>query len=210
MDKQPDCRECGTGQGLCAQHVMQADQAAAAVKVAGAFGQSLEKVNHPSHYGGDTTYEHIKVAEAWSLNYALGSATKYICRVGKKGDSLENLKKARFWIEYEIKRLDNRERLDNLLSHTFDGKGDSVLGRCAHEVDGIYCGRPACEHRLEATCEELDCDEDKHSPYCVSTVQQRIESRLSALAETSNPDDPSAFESAFSSALHIVREEFAR
>ena len=163
MTTQPDCHVCGTGSGLCPQHVMLSD----AVKVASAFGQNI---NHPKHYGGDTTYEHIKVVEAWGLSYALGSATKYICRVGKKGDALENLKKARFWIEREITRLEERLHLDNLLSHPFEGK-DSVPDRCAYKVSlGIYCGQSASKHRREATCEELDCDEDKHSPYCKKFV----------------------------------------
>lgn len=68
-----------------------------------------EKVNHPAHYGGaNNPYEHIKVCEAWGLNYHLGNATKYICRAGKKQDALEDLKKAQWYLNREIKR---RERL---------------------------------------------------------------------------------------------------
>ena len=43
-----------------------------------------EAVDHPSHYGGDTTYETIKVIEAWELGFHLGNAVKYISRAGKK------------------------------------------------------------------------------------------------------------------------------
>jgi len=65
-----------------------------------------DSVNHPAHYGGDTVYEHIKVVEAWGLNYALGNATKYIMRAGKKTDNpLEDLHKAIWYIQHEIKRL---------------------------------------------------------------------------------------------------------
>lgn len=65
-----------------------------------------ESVHHPSHYGGDVAYEAIKVIAAWSLNFALGSAVKYICRAGKKvgADELEDLKKARWYIDWEIKQ----------------------------------------------------------------------------------------------------------
>lgn len=65
-----------------------------------------ETVNHPSHYGGDTTYEHIKVVRAWGLNYELGNATKYICRAGKKDQSktLEDLEKAVWYLQAEIER----------------------------------------------------------------------------------------------------------
>lgn len=47
-----------------------------------------EQVNHPEHYGGDTTYEVIKCMEAWAPRDALGfcrmSAIKYLARAGKK------------------------------------------------------------------------------------------------------------------------------
>lgn len=62
-----------------------------------------EQVNHPEHYGGaDNPYEAIKVIEAWSLNFNLGNCAKYISRAGKKGDALEDLKKARWYLDREI------------------------------------------------------------------------------------------------------------
>jgi hypothetical protein len=65
-----------------------------------------EKINHPQHYGGDTTYEAIKVIEAWGLGFNLGNAAKYICRAGKKGDELEDLKKAQFYLNRQIANLE--------------------------------------------------------------------------------------------------------
>lgn len=73
-----------------------------------------EKVNHPSHYGGDTTYEAIKVIDAWGLGFCLGNAVKYICRAGKKGhlvNEVEDLKKARWYLDHEIQRRDTKEPL---------------------------------------------------------------------------------------------------
>ena len=66
-----------------------------------------EKVNHPAHYGGDTTYEVIKVIEAWDLGFSLGNAVKYIARAGKKpgADLVEDLKKARFYLDCAIAKL---------------------------------------------------------------------------------------------------------
>jgi len=64
-----------------------------------------ERVNHPAHYGGAADlYEHIKVVDAWKLNYRLGNATKYICRAGRKpgADSLEDLRKALWYLQSEI------------------------------------------------------------------------------------------------------------
>ena len=65
-------------------------------------------VNHPKHYGGKSnTYEAIKVIEAWSLGFCLGNTVKYISRAGKKDPSktLEDLEKARWYLDREIKRL---------------------------------------------------------------------------------------------------------
>jgi hypothetical protein len=62
-----------------------------------------EKVNHPAHYGGaDNPYEAIKVIEAWELGFCLGNCAKYISRAGKKGDRLEDLKKAAWYLQREI------------------------------------------------------------------------------------------------------------
>jgi hypothetical protein len=74
-----------------------------------------EAVEHPNHYGGaDNVYEAIKVIEAWKLNFALGSAVKYICRAGKKDlagaskheAAIVDLKKAHFYIGLEISSLE--------------------------------------------------------------------------------------------------------
>lgn len=71
--------------------------------------QKKEVINHPGHYGGDTPYEVIKVIHAWGLNFNLGNAVKYIARAGKKNPKkhIEDLEKARFYLDYEIKRLKN-------------------------------------------------------------------------------------------------------
>lgn len=62
-----------------------------------------EAVNHPAHYGGaENPYEAIKVIEAWQLGFCLGNTVKYISRAGKKGDALEDLKKARWYLDREI------------------------------------------------------------------------------------------------------------
>lgn len=66
----------------------------------------MEQVEHPNHYGGENDpFETIKVINAWNLNFNLGNAVKYISRAGKKDPKkyVEDLKKARFYIDYEIK-----------------------------------------------------------------------------------------------------------
>jgi len=69
-----------------------------------------ESVNHPSHYGGDVTYEVIKVINAWGLNFNVGNAIKYLARAGKKNPdkTIEDLKKAQFYIADEIKQLEGK------------------------------------------------------------------------------------------------------
>lgn len=67
------------------------------------------KVNHPQHYGGkDNPYETIKVIEAWGLdkNFNLGNAVKYISRADKKDKNVEDLKKARWYLDREISKLE--------------------------------------------------------------------------------------------------------
>lgn len=66
-----------------------------------------DAVNHPAHYGGaDNPYEAIKVIKAWGLGFSLGNTVKYISRAGKKGDRLEDLKKARWYLDNEITELE--------------------------------------------------------------------------------------------------------
>lgn len=91
---------------------------------------SEDHVNHPAHYGGkDNPYEAIKVIHAWGVGFCLGNALKYICRAGKKGhminvstfteqkfivgrdsvqDALEDLKKARWYLDEEIRQLEKQ------------------------------------------------------------------------------------------------------
>lgn len=77
------------------------DAAIAAVTI-----KNGDMVHHPAHYGGNTTYEHVKVATAWGLddNAFLYNCTKYICRVGKKDHALEDLQKALWYLERAIEK----------------------------------------------------------------------------------------------------------
>lgn len=72
--------------------------------------QEAESVNHPAHYGGDTTYEAIKVIEAWNLDFCLGNTVKYIARAGKKVPTfdakLDDLRKARWYLDREITNME--------------------------------------------------------------------------------------------------------
>ena len=62
-----------------------------------------EQVNHPSHYVKGI--QPIEVIESWDLNFSLGNAIKYILRSPYKGKQIEDLEKARWYIDREINRL---------------------------------------------------------------------------------------------------------
>lgn len=63
----------------------------------------MSAVDHPPHYGGaDNTYEAIKVIEAWGLGFNLGNTAKYIARAERKGAPIEDLEKARWYLDREI------------------------------------------------------------------------------------------------------------
>lgn len=78
-------------------------------EMSGVWPYREEEVNHPPHYGGDVTYEAIKVIEAWNLGFDLGNTVKYIARAGKKPDSeeLRDLQSARWYLDRYITRLQN-------------------------------------------------------------------------------------------------------
>lgn len=67
----------------------------------------MSNIDHPSYYGSDTTYETIKVIEAWQLDFCLGNAVKYISRAGKKDPDkeIEDLQKAMWYIQRRIDQL---------------------------------------------------------------------------------------------------------
>jgi hypothetical protein len=68
-----------------------------------------EAVNNPAHYGGaDNPYEAIKVIDAWDLNFNLGNTVKYIARCGKKDDEIQELEKAAWYLNNEIRKRKSR------------------------------------------------------------------------------------------------------
>lgn len=120
-----------------------------------------DPVNHPAHYGGgDNPYEVIKVITAWGLDFSLGNAVKYIARAGKKTSSpLEDLKKARFYLDHVIKGLEPAETPKQIgvtthdrailqhpicincrHTHYYESGDKTPLGKC--RTTGCKCDRP--------------------------------------------------------------------
>lgn len=75
------------------------------------ISSKVETINHPSHYGGNSPYEVIKVCEEWGFDKDayLFNVTKYIARAGKKNkqSEIEDLKKAAFYLNRKIQNLEN-------------------------------------------------------------------------------------------------------
>ena len=65
---------------------------------------TTDSVNHPKHYTSHPSgVECIQVTEHMSFN--LGNAVKYIWRSDLKGKEIEDLRKARWYIDREIERI---------------------------------------------------------------------------------------------------------
>lgn len=62
-------------------------------------------VKSPLHYTEGRKYEPKDVIRDWGLNFNLGSALKYIARAGRKGNTVEDLEKAREYLAFEIEAI---------------------------------------------------------------------------------------------------------
>jgi hypothetical protein len=65
-----------------------------------------DAVNHPKHYTSKKGIECIQVTEQFNFNK--GNAIKYVWRSGEKGNEVEDLKKAKWYIDREIEGLENK------------------------------------------------------------------------------------------------------
>jgi hypothetical protein len=68
-----------------------------------------DQVNHPPHYTAHPSgVECITITEHMGFN--LGNAVKYIWRADLKGDAIEDLRKAAWYVQREIKRREKAAR----------------------------------------------------------------------------------------------------
>ena len=88
-----------------------------------------DMVNHPPHYTSHPAkcscgsgIECIQITE--HMSFCLGNAVKYIWRCGVKGDPIEDLRKAEFYIKREIERLKKTPA---------QGGGQSSKEECEHD-----------------------------------------------------------------------------
>jgi hypothetical protein len=62
-----------------------------------------DAVDHPNHYNKGKI-EAIEIIEDWDLNFNLGNVIKYTLRAPYKGETLQDLKKAQWYLTREIAR----------------------------------------------------------------------------------------------------------
>lgn len=67
------------------------------------------EVDHPRHYNRHPSgIECIQIVR--HMNFNVGNAIKYLWRAGKKGSTTEDLKKAIWYINDEIERIESDEK----------------------------------------------------------------------------------------------------
>lgn len=69
-----------------------------------------DTINPPHYQGHPSGVECIQITE--HMNFCLGNAIKYIWRAGLKNNAIEDLRKARWYIDREIARIDHEQFSD--------------------------------------------------------------------------------------------------
>ena len=64
--------------------------------------ETIEMVNHPKHYQSKHGVEVIDIIEEFGLGFHLGNVIKYVLRAGHKSNELEDLEKAKWYLERVI------------------------------------------------------------------------------------------------------------
>lgn len=65
-----------------------------------------EAVDHPDHYQGQGI-EVIDIIDSFELDFYRGNIVKYILRADKKDNEVEDLKKAKWYLEKLIAKMEN-------------------------------------------------------------------------------------------------------
>ena len=74
-----------------------------------------DNINHPTHYNinwkGEQAIETFEYIKSWKMEYAEGNVIKYVSRHKYKGKALQDLEKARWYLNQMIEELENNEKL---------------------------------------------------------------------------------------------------
>ena len=96
----------------------------------------------PGHYKDGKKYETIEVIEDWGLNFNLGNVVKYIGRNGLKPgeDQIEGLKKAAFYLNREICKLE-KSTAQNRVTTSTNYEDVIYFGQLNYSLDGDFVGQ---------------------------------------------------------------------
>ena len=72
----------------------------------------MSKVDHPKHYNVGKI-EVIDAIEEWSMGFCDGNVIKYVARHRHKGKPVEDLKKAKWYLERLIQQYEQENRIEN-------------------------------------------------------------------------------------------------
>jgi hypothetical protein len=72
----------------------------------------MSSVDHPSHYNAGRI-EVIDAIEDWQMGFCDGNVIKYVARHKLKGRPLEDLKKAKWYLERLIHKYEQDIRIEN-------------------------------------------------------------------------------------------------
>ena len=60
-------------------------------------------VDHPNHY--NEGIEAIDVIESWGLNFHVGNVIKYMLRAPHKGEEIQDLEKAKWYLDRHLENV---------------------------------------------------------------------------------------------------------
>lgn len=75
------------------------------------MSEKPDMVNHPPHYTMGAI-EVIDALEAWKVGFHEANVIKYVARARHKGKELEDLKKARWYLDRKIAQLELEAKIE--------------------------------------------------------------------------------------------------
>ena len=125
---------------------------------------NVDSVNHPSHYTSGKI-EVIDFIDDQQLSYEKGNVIKYVCRAGKKDPAkeIEDLKKAAWYIQREIKNVENRnnEKIIKYIVDKLTDKGFSVHYDYIDDCINMYVQKEKHYVKSVMSLTTLNAAEDK-------------------------------------------------
>lgn len=108
--------------------------------LAGESGEVLDMVKKCIFHEKKMDKYHLKkelgdVIREWGLNFNLGSAVKYIARAGRKDDIVQDLKKAREFLSFEIEALEAESGRRDRKATSSDVRGYGSITGGSKETD---------------------------------------------------------------------------